>query len=272
MANVTLDQVNTEYGFFGEMRGSFFGLGVHDALKAFNAAADVFMTLGGDQDKARQFLDSRNGRLLADDMTHHLIQNPKVSDVLKVIKKIPNLIRWTIKYYTKFEKYESVAAAKVVDNLLSEDGGIELKKLGYAPLDHEQKQFFQGAGDLTVALEFDGPDGSMTLIYDMESSRFEIVKGGDALASADMDPAAVATLTKEFLARPTVKNARFLLSKAPGGRTFTKMFDRPVGESKNPAAQGERAGRLERTLRDMTIAELKKFKERHLTAVRSPEV
>ena len=120
MSNFGYDQINTSYGFFGELRASPIGLSNRDAAVAFNKAVEV---LGGEPEKARQYLNSTSGRHLGDSLTFLVPNDPSTEDVLKAIQQIPThqQTKWAVKSYAKFEKYESVEAPKIVDQLLTEN-------------------------------------------------------------------------------------------------------------------------------------------------------
>lgn len=122
-----IEQVNDAWGFFGELTGDSnvsgaFNLNKEDALVAFNAAVTV---LGGDPDKALQFLNSSAGRHLGDSLTS-IIDGRKettLRSVLKAIAQIPahSQTKWAVDACAKFKKFESMKPQHLVDRLLSED-------------------------------------------------------------------------------------------------------------------------------------------------------
>lgn len=225
MANFTLNDVNDAWGFFGEMRGSVFGQSTEAALALFNHAVNAF---GGDPDVARQFLNSQSGRHYADALTFLLPSGTRYStqQIKRAIddsREHKHTRSFFAKDYPRFKPYEDGAANEVVERLLGESGGMELemRELGYAPLSDDAKQSFQGAGPLTVSLDYDGNGFSASLIYDMETSRFEVVDiDANSVGSATLDPAGVVQFTKDFLAAPSMRRLKFLFTKSANrGRT-----------------------------------------------------
>lgn len=118
MANFTIDQINDAWGFFGELRGSTYGLSREEALAIYNLAVDI---LGGNPENARQFLDAQTGRHFADALTW-VIQKPftfrSVKDALLRSKDHKQTSSF-FKRYAKFQPYET--AKDVVEQLLGEE-------------------------------------------------------------------------------------------------------------------------------------------------------
>lgn len=128
-AAFSLDQMNDGYGFMGELRGSFYGLGAREAINVFNRACDTLDPK--DPERARQFLNAVDGRHMADTMTFDLQQYPSPDEVLAAVKKQAAAPRFQ-RRYRGFEKYES--AAKVVNSLLDEDDEFKTIMDKYAVL------------------------------------------------------------------------------------------------------------------------------------------
>jgi hypothetical protein len=120
MANFTIDQINDAWGFFGELRGSTYGLGREEALAVYNQAVDL---LGGNPETARQFLDSVHGRYLADGLTW-IVEKPFTPQSIQAALAKARDHRQTAVYfkrYAKFKPYErEEAAADVVEQLLKD--------------------------------------------------------------------------------------------------------------------------------------------------------
>jgi hypothetical protein len=214
MAKFTKDQVNDAWGFYGEMRGGPFQQDERSALDLFNYAVDVF---GGDPENARQFLNAQTGRYYADALTFLFPRRDEPLTAPEIRQAIENSRdhRQTnsfFKRYARFRPYED--AAKRVVNQLLEDEEVEtaLLDLGFKPL--ADRQGFQGAGDLTLSMEYEGNGFAVTFIYDTESQRFEAVNiDAESLGSATLDPEGVVQFVNSFLTQPSERRLKFQFAR-----------------------------------------------------------